>query len=207
VRIAILTGRERGGPRELTLEGTCLRRDRSSGRHACLVLGGCRFFRDLGLAVVDEQHRFGVHQRMQLQAKGGVPAHVLVMTATPIPRTLALTAYGDMDVSRTLRSSAGPAADRDKGAEHDRVDEVVAQLRTAIAGGARAYWICPLVEESEKLDLAAAEKRATMLAVALNAEVGLVHGRMKPRRATRRCKVQERGNFCPGCDDGRGGWR
>jgi ATP-dependent DNA helicase RecG len=136
-------------------------------------------FRDLGLAVVDEQHRFGVHQRMKLQGKGEKPVDVLVMTATPIPRTLALTAYGDMEVSRIMGRPPGrkPIVTRVLSAE--RLDEVVEHLRGAIAKGARAYWVCPLVEESEKIDLADVEERAAMLKRVLGPKVDLAHGRMK----------------------------
>ena len=179
VRLAVLTGRERGAARDQVLE------ELASGRIDLLVGTHALFsedvsFRDLGLAVIDEQHRFGVHQRMQLQAKGGVPADVLVMTATPIPRTLALTAYGDMDISRLTGRPPGrqPIETRVLGTE--RLDDVVSRLSDALKRGARAYWICPLVEESEKVDLAAAEDRAQMLAQALGIQVGLVHGRMKP---------------------------
>ncbi|MES2472469.1 MAG: helicase-related protein, partial [Pseudomonadota bacterium] len=140
-------------------------------------------FKDLGLAVVDEQHRFGVHQRMQLQSKGQnnkqSAADVLVMTATPIPRTLALTAYGDMDVSKITGRPPGrkPVETRVMGAA--RMGDLITHLRTALDRGARAYWVCPLVEESEKIDLAAAEDRAVMLRQALGLNIGLVHGKMK----------------------------
>ena len=120
-------------------------------------------FRDLGLAVVDEQHRFGVHQRMKLQGKGEKPVDVLVMTATPIPRTLALTAYGDMEVSRITGRPPGRKPSTRACCPADRLDEVIEHLQGAIAKGARAYWVCPLVEESEKVDLAAVEERAAML--------------------------------------------
>jgi ATP-dependent DNA helicase RecG len=135
-------------------------------------------FKDLGLAVVDEQHRFGVHQRMQLQNKGR-PADVLVMTATPIPRTLALTAYGDMDVSRITGRPPGRKPVETRVMSADRLDELIGHLRAALDRGQRAYWVCPLVEESEKIDLAAAEDRATMLRQALKLNIGLVHGKMK----------------------------
>ncbi len=178
VRMAILTGRERGAPREQTLrelaEGKI---DIVVGTHA--IFSEDVAFADLALAVVDEQHRFGVHQRMSLQAKGGRPADVLVMTATPIPRTLALTAYGDMEVSRLIGRPPGRKPVDTRVLPGTRLDEVVTHLRRAIAAGARAYWVCPLVEESEKIDLAAAEDRAVMLKQALGMEVGLVHGRMK----------------------------
>ncbi len=136
-------------------------------------------FRDLGLAVVDEQHRFGVHQRMQLQGKGERPADVLVMTATPIPRTLQLTAYGDMDVSRLKGKPPGRRPVETRVLPAHRLDEVIAGLKRALANGARAYWVCPLIEESEKIDLAAAEERAAALRAELGPKVGLLHGRMK----------------------------
>ncbi|MBS0472190.1 MAG: ATP-dependent DNA helicase RecG [Proteobacteria bacterium] len=177
VRMALLTGRERSG-RDATLSALAKGEiDILVGTHA--LFSEDVTFADLGLAVIDEQHRFGVHQRMLLQGKGGRPADVLVMTATPIPRTLALTAYGDMDVSRLTGRPPGrkPVATRVLSA--DRLDEVIDHLRRAIAGGARAYWVCPLVEESEKIDLAAAEERAALLKRMLGPIVGLVHGRMK----------------------------
>jgi ATP-dependent DNA helicase RecG len=132
------------------------------------------------MAVVDEQHRFGVHHRMQLQGKGAKPVDVLVMTATPIPRTLALTAYGDMDVSRLEGRPPGRKPVQTRVLPVERLDDVVEHLRRAISLGARAYWVCPLVEESEKIDLAAATDRAKTLSEVLGDSVGLVHGRMKP---------------------------
>jgi ATP-dependent DNA helicase RecG len=178
VRMAILTGREKGLPRDQTLkalENGLI--DILVGTHA-LFSEDVRF-RDLALAVVDEQHRFGVHHRMKLQGKGDKPVDVLVMTATPIPRTLALTAYGDMDVSRLTERPAGRKPVDTRLLSAERIGEVVQHLQRAIAKGARGYWVCPLVEESEKSDLAAAEGRATMLRSALGVPVGLVHGRMK----------------------------
>ncbi|HSM97290.1 MAG TPA: ATP-dependent DNA helicase RecG, partial [Rhizomicrobium sp.] len=161
VRMVLLTGRERAG-RESVLK------DLADGKIDILVGTHAIFqedvaFRDLGLAVVDEQHRFGVHQRMTLQGKGHKPVDVLVMTATPIPRTLALTAYGDMDVSRLTGRPPGRKPVETRLVSADRVDEVVEHLRRAIAMGARAYWVCPLVEESELVDLTAAEDRAKAL--------------------------------------------
>src|SRR6202008_3731980 len=111
--------------------------------------------------------------------KAEAPADVLVMTATPIPRTLALTAYGDMDVSRLTELPPGRTPVDTRLVSVERIDEVVAHLQRAITRGERAYWVCPLVEESEKLDLAAAEDRAKMLAATLGLMVGLVHGKMK----------------------------
>ncbi|MDE2500516.1 MAG: ATP-dependent DNA helicase RecG [Alphaproteobacteria bacterium] len=179
VRMALLTGRERGAPREATLASLAKGEiDILVGTHA--LFSEDVAFRDLGLAVVDEQHRFGVHQRMTLQGKGERMVDVLVMTATPIPRTLALTAYGDMDVSRLHGRPPGRKPVETRVLPADRLAEVVEHLRKAIAKGARAYWVCPLVAESEKIDLAAAEERAVELKAALGSKVGLVHGKMKP---------------------------
>jgi ATP-dependent DNA helicase RecG len=177
IRMALLTGRERAG-RDAVL------RDLADGKIDILVGTHAIFqedvaFRDLGLAVVDEQHRFGVHQRMTLQGKGHRPVDVLVMTATPIPRTLALTAYGDMDVSRLTGRPPGRKPVETRVLSSERIGEVVEHLRKAIAKGARAYWVCPLVEESELIDLTAAEERAGMLKQVLGAKIGLMHGRMK----------------------------
>ncbi len=134
-------------------------------------------FANLGLAVVDEQHRFGVQQRMGLSSKGdGVD--VLVMTATPIPRTLTLTAYGDMDVSRMPDKPAGRQPIDTRVISMDRYADVAQGLGNAIAQGARVYWVCPLVSESELVDLAAAEDRAKALQKIYGAQVGLVHGQM-----------------------------
>ena len=177
VTLACLTGREKGAGRAETLARLAAGEiDILVGTHA--LFSEDVTFKDLGLAVVDEQHRFGVHQRMQLQSKGK-PADVLVMTATPIPRTLALTAYGDMDVSRIIGRPPGRKPIQTRVMNGERMDELISHLRTALDRGTRAYWVCPLVEESEKIDLAAAEDRAVMLRQALGLNVGLVHGKMK----------------------------
>jgi ATP-dependent DNA helicase RecG len=177
VRLGCLTGREKGAGREAILAKLAAGEiDISIGTHA--LFSEDVTFQDLGLAVVDEQHRFGVHQRMQLQSKGK-PADVLVMTATPIPRTLALTAYGDMDVSKITGRPPGRKPVETRVMSADRLDELISHLRTALDRGARAYWVCPLVEESEKIDLAAAQDRAVMLRQALGLNIGLVHGKMK----------------------------
>ncbi len=178
VELACLTGREKGAGRAETLARLAAGEiDILIGTHA--LFSEDVAFKDLGLAVVDEQHRFGVHQRMQLQNKGR-PADVMVMTATPIPRTLALTAYGDMDVSRITGRPPGRKAVETRVMSADRLEELVSHLRPALDRGQRAYWVCPLVEESEKIDLAAAEDRAVMLRQVLGVKVGLVHGKMKP---------------------------
>jgi ATP-dependent DNA helicase RecG len=177
VRLAALTGRERGPQRAETLARLAAGEiDILIGTHA--LFSEDVAFRDLGLAVVDEQHRFGVHQRMKLQGKGR-PADVLVMTATPIPRTLALTAYGDMDVSRIEGRPPGRKPIETRLMSAARLDDLIAHLKTALERGQRAYWVCPLVEESELIDLAAAKERATMLRKSLGGKVGLVHGQMK----------------------------
>ena len=178
VRVALLTGREKGLIRAAILAALEAGEiDILVGTHA--IFSEDVRFRDLALAVVDEQHRFGVHQRMQLQGKGEKPADVLVMTATPIPRTLQLTAYGDMDVSRLTGKPPGRRPVETRVLPASRLDEVIDALKRALAKGARAYWVCPLVEESENSDLAAAEERAAMLREIFGGKVGLVHGRMK----------------------------
>jgi ATP-dependent DNA helicase RecG len=177
LRLAILTGREKGKARDQILaaikSGAI---DILIGTHA-LFQDGVEF-RDLGLAVIDEQHRFGVHQRLALQAKS-YQTDLLVMTATPIPRTLALTVYGDMDVSRLTEKPAGRLPIDTRVLPTTRIEDVIAGLHRSLSTGARAYWVCPLVEESEFVDLANAEKRFESLAVDFPAQVGLIHGRMK----------------------------
>jgi ATP-dependent DNA helicase RecG len=179
IRLAILTGRERAASRDTTLEQLANGEiDILIGTHA--LFSEDVAFKDLAFAVIDEQHRFGVHQRMKLQGKGGIPANILAMTATPIPRTLALTAYGDMDVSRIEGRPVGRKPITTRALPASRLEEVVDHLRKAIANGAQGYWVCPLIEESEKVDLAAAEDRYAHLKMVLGAaHIGLVHGRMK----------------------------
>src|SRR3984957_14019475 len=185
VRLACLTGREKGPAREAVLAALAAGEiDILVGTHA--LFSEDVAFKDLGLAVVDEQHRFGVHHRMQLQGKGTKEtnrpaADVLVMTATPIPRTLALTAFGDMDVSKIAGRPPGRKPVETRVMSAARLDDLIAHLAKAVDGGQRAYWVCPLVEESEKIDLAAAEERAAMLRQILDSKmggpkVGLVHG-------------------------------
>ncbi|MBY0531096.1 MAG: ATP-dependent DNA helicase RecG [Xanthobacteraceae bacterium] len=177
IRTEILTGRERGAPRNALLT------DLANGSIQLLVGTHAVFqddvaFADLALAVVDEQHRFGVHQRLALADKGEA-ADVLVMTATPIPRTLVLTYFGDMDVSELREKPAGRMPIETVAVALERLHEVVEAVRRAVDSGARAYWICPLVEESEEVDFAAAEERFAHLQELFGAQAGLVHGRMK----------------------------
>ncbi|NCC21404.1 MAG: ATP-dependent DNA helicase RecG [Alphaproteobacteria bacterium] len=178
VRQIVMTGRNKGKEREVLLQQ--IRNGAAQviiGTHALFQEGVD--FADLGLAVIDEQHRFGVHQRLQLSAKGK-GTDVLVMTATPIPRTLTLTAYGDMDVSRLDEKPPGRKPVDTRLLPKDRIAELVEGLKRRIATGARVYWVCPLVEESELSDMAAAEERYDVLTSVFGERVGLVHGRMKP---------------------------
>ena len=182
VKVALLTGRDKGKGREEILT-------RLAGGEIDLIVGTHALFQNdvqfhsLALAVIDEQHRFGVHQRLTLGAKGlrdsgGID--LLVMTATPIPRTLALTAYGDMDVSLLREKPPGRQPVETRTIAIDRLDEVIDGVRRRVDAGGQVYWVCPLVEESELIDIAAAEERCTTLRSKLGGQsVGLVHGRMK----------------------------
>ncbi|MFZ0605919.1 MAG: ATP-dependent DNA helicase RecG [Roseiarcus sp.] len=176
LRIALFTGRDKASARRASLaalvEGAI---DIAVGTHALFQESVA--FADLGLAVVDEQHRFGVRQRLALASKGAA-VDLLVMTATPIPRSLVLAYFGDMDVSALREKPPGRKPIDTRVLPIDRLDEVVARLSQAIASGARAYWICPLVEESETLDVAAAEDRAEALRAIFGDAVGLAHGKM-----------------------------
>lgn len=177
VKVALLTGREKGKTRAPILEGFANGEiSLAIGTHAIFQEGV--EFNDLALAVIDEQHRFGVHQRLALTSKGRA-VDVLVMTATPIPRTLTLTAYGDMEVSRLTEKPAGRLPIDTRTVAIDRLDEVVQGVTRALKEGAKIYWVCPLVEESEKIDLAAAEDRHAHLQAVFGERAGLVHGKMK----------------------------
>ena len=178
VNVAILTGREKGKAREATLMGLADGSiDILVGTHA--IFQDKVGYRNLALAVVDEQHRFGVAQRLLLQAKAERPPHLLVMTATPIPRTLTLSHYGEMDVSRLDEMPPGRQPIETRVISGDRLDEIAQALGRHMAKGGQAYWVCPLVEESEQSDLAAAESRAESLRQLFGERVGVVHGRMK----------------------------
>ena len=179
VRVAILTGREKGKARESVLMGLADGSiDILVGTHA--IFQEKVAYRNLGLAVIDEQHRFGVSQRLLLASKAERPPHLLVMTATPIPRTLTLTQYGEMDVSRIDEMPPGRTPVETRVISEERLSEVVDGLGRHLANGGQAYWVCPLVEESEKTDAAAAEERARILRQRFGEDrVGLVHGRMK----------------------------
>jgi ATP-dependent DNA helicase RecG len=177
LRVAILTGRERARERTDTLERLARGDiDLLVGTHA--LFQDEVAFHDLALAIVDEQHRFGVHQRLALARKGEA-VDVLVMTATPIPRTLVLTFFGDMDVSELREKPAGRKPIDTRTIPLERIGEVVAAVGRALADGRRVYWICPLIEEAETTDLAAAEERFLSLKQVFGDAVDIVHGRMK----------------------------
>ena len=180
VVLELLTGRDKGAERKAKLDAL------AAGNIQILVGTHAVFqkdveFHDLRLAVIDEQHRFGVAQRMELGRKGA-RADVLVMTATPIPRSLSLAQYGDMDVSVLDEKPPGRTPVTTALTSDQRMDEVVEHLRKAIGEGRQAYWVCPLVDESEVTDLMAAEERFKRLRAAFpEGSVGLVHGQMPPR--------------------------
>jgi ATP-dependent DNA helicase RecG len=178
VEIGFLTGREKGRARASMLASLASGLTPAVvGTHA--LLQPDVEFRDLALVVIDEQHRFGVEQRLDLYAKGH-DADTLLMSATPIPRTLMMTAYGDLDVSRLTEKPPGRHPVDTRTVALERIEDVVAAVGRALARKAKVYWICPMVEESETADLAAAEERHKTLAPLFPGRVGLVHGRMKP---------------------------
>lgn len=189
IRVALLTGRDRGKAREKLLA------DLAAGDIHILVgthalIQDSVVFKDLGLAVIDEQHRFGVDQRLTLagksaQANDGRIADILVMTATPIPRSLLLTAYGDIATSRLTEKPAGRKPVTTRVIPLGRLEEVVGGLARAMAAGDKIYWVCPLVEESELIDLQAAEERFATLEACYPDRVALVHGKMKPAEKDR----------------------
>ncbi|HKP77760.1 MAG TPA: ATP-dependent DNA helicase RecG [Phenylobacterium sp.] len=176
VEVVLLTGRDKGAARKEKLAAL------ASGA-AQVVVGTHALFQDevafhrLQLVVIDEQHRFGVAERQRLQAKGQA-VHLIAMSATPIPRTLELTMYGDLDVSRIDEKPPGRTPVATRAVPMPRLDEIVGRLKDAVAGGAQAFWICPLVSESEVSDLAAAEMRALALRKVIGPGVGLVHGQL-----------------------------
>ncbi|WP_300520269.1 ATP-dependent DNA helicase RecG [Aliiroseovarius sp.] len=192
VRVEILTSRDKGRERAEKLAALA-RCDIQIlvGTHS--VFQKDVHFQDLRLAIVDEQHRFGVTQRMELGAKGDA-SDVLVMTATPIPRSLALAQYGDMDVSVLDEKPPGRIPITTAMVQTGRLDQVVERLRAALAEGRQAYWVCPLVEESETMDMVAAEERFKQLRAALGeGAVGLVHGQMTPSEKDAAMRAFQRG--------------
>ncbi|MBK1718971.1 ATP-dependent DNA helicase RecG [Thiocystis violacea] len=177
-----LAGRHKGREREERLEAIASGAARIVvGTHA--LLQDDVAFRDLGLVIVDEQHRFGVHQRMKLREKGGRDGgapHQLIMTATPIPRSLAMTLYADLDLSVIDALPPGRTPITTRAVPDNRRDEVIERVRLACEAGRQAYWVCTLIEESEALECQAAEETARQLSERLPGQrVGLVHGRLK----------------------------
>ncbi len=179
---AWLAGRHKGREREELLA-------RIASGEARVVVGTHALFQedvafqDLGLAIIDEQHRFGVHQRLRLREKGsreGEVPHQLIMTATPIPRSLAMTLYADLDLSIIDEMPPGRTPVATVAVPDSRREEVMIRVREACASGRQAYWVCTLIEESEALQCQAAEETARMLAEALpDVRIGLAHGRLK----------------------------
>jgi ATP-dependent DNA helicase RecG len=187
IRLAILTGRERGREREDILTALAAGDiDLIVGTHALFQDNVA--FHDLALAIVDEQHRFGVHQRLALTRKGEA-VDLLVLTATPIPRTLVLTFFGDMDVSELREKPAGRQKIDTRAVPLERLDEIIDGVARAIDEGRRVYWVCPLVEESESVDLSAAEERCKALRKRFGDLVDIVHGKM---RGTDKDRAMER---------------
>ena len=195
VEVAWLTGSQRAAERREALAAV-------ADCSARMVVGTHALFQEqvqfaaLGLVIIDEQHRFGVHQRLSLRDKGTADSipHQLVMTATPIPRTLAMTAYADLDTSVIDALPPGRTPVTTVVVPEQRRDEVVQRVAAACAEGRQAYWVCPLVEDSEVLDYQAAETTAAMLREQLPANtIGLVHGRMKPRDKERAMAAFSRG--------------
>ena len=198
IAVALLTGRLTGKARGAALEG--IRQG-----HAPLVIGTHALFQEgvefasLALVIVDEQHRFGVHQRLSLREKGaqaGHQPHQLIMTATPIPRTLAMTAYADLDVSIIDELPPGRTPVKTVALAEARRDEVILRIRNACVQGRQAYWVCPLIDESEEMPYRAAEETAAALAEALpELAVTVVHGRMPATAKERAMRLFKEGKI------------
>ncbi len=179
VEIALLTGRDKGKAREAILMGLVDGSiDIVVGTHA--IFQDAVSYKNLALVVIDEQHRFGVGQRLMLARKGRRTPHCLAMTATPIPRTLTLAQYGEMDVSKLDELPPGRQAIDTRVVSVERIGDVTGALSRHIEGGGQAYWVCPMVREHETEDLAAAEARFVALKERFGDTVVLVHGQLKP---------------------------
>lgn len=191
--VEALTGRDKGKPREAILTG--LREgyiDVICGTHA--LFQDSVEFHNLGVAIIDEQHRFGVNDRMKLTLKGVRP-DVLVMTATPIPRTLALTSYGDLDVSILDEKPAGRRPIDTRVLPMEKLDDVIEGIGRAIKSGGRAYWVCPLVEDSDLIDLSSAEDRHRQLTAIFGDRIALLHGRMSAQDKEATAEAFKRGEY------------
>ncbi|WP_209347452.1 ATP-dependent DNA helicase RecG [Pontixanthobacter sp. CEM42] len=179
VQVALLTGRDKGKARESILMGLLDGSiDIVVGTHA--IFQDSVSYKDLALVVIDEQHRFGVAQRLMLANKGKNTPHTLAMTATPIPRTLTLAQYGEMDVSRLDEMPPGRQPIDTRVVAQERLSDVADGVARHIAGGQQAYWVCPMVRENEIEDIAAAEARYASLKERFGDDVVLVHGQLKP---------------------------
>jgi ATP-dependent DNA helicase RecG len=179
LRLEVLTGKDKASHKRMVLEGLANGEIHAvCGTHALFQQGVV--FQQLGLVVVDEQHRFGVADRRRLIDKGFAP-HVLAMSATPIPRTLAMAVYGDLDVSRLDEKPPGRAPIKTIAMSLDRLDEVAEAARRAIERDDRVFWVCPLVEESDKVDVSAASDRFQDLQAMFGDSVRLIHGRMSSK--------------------------
>jgi ATP-dependent DNA helicase RecG len=198
IQVGWLSGKVKGKARSRVLEGM-------ADGSVQVVIGTHALFQDdvafkrLGLVVIDEQHRFGVHQRLALRDKGRaqqkVP-HQLIMTATPIPRTLSMTLYADLDASVIDELPPGRTPVQTVALSEQRRDEIVQRVREACREGRQIYWVCTLIEESESLQCQAAEDTAALLAEALpEVNVGLVHGRLKEQEKTQRMQAFKQGDI------------
>ncbi len=191
--VEALTGRDKGKPRQALLTGLAEGYiDVIVGTHALFQYSV--EFKNLGLVLIDEQHRFGVHDRLRLMQKGQTP-DLLVMTATPIPRTLALTSYGDLDISKLDEKPAGRQAIETRILPLQRLDSVIEAIGRTIENDNQVYWVCPLVEDSDLIDLTSVEDRFRTLSAHFGSRVGLVHGRMKPEEKDRMTQDFKSGNI------------
>jgi len=191
--VEAVTGRDKGKPRQALATGLAEGYiDVVVGTHA--LFQDAVEFKDLGLVIIDEQHRFGVHDRLKLTEKGHKP-DLLVMTATPIPRTLALTAYGDLDVAKLDEKPAGRKPIETRILPLQRLDDVIDGVGRAIKKGDQVYWVCPLVEDSELIDLSSVEDRHRQLTAIFGNRVGLLHGRLSAQEKEAMSQAFKRGEY------------
>lgn len=191
--VEAITGRDKGKPRQALATGLAEGYiDVVIGTHA--LFQDAVEFKDLGLVIIDEQHRFGVHDRLKLTEKGHNP-DLLVMTATPIPRTLALTAYGDLDISKLDEKPAGRKPIETRILPLQRLDDVIEGVGRAIKTGDQVYWVCPLVEDSELIDLSSVEDRHRQLTAIFGNRVGLLHGRLSAQEKEAMSQAFKRGEY------------
>ena len=191
--VEAITGRDKGKPRKALATGLAEGYiDVVVGTHA--LFQEAVEFKDLGLVIIDEQHRFGVHDRLKLTEKGHKP-DLLVMTATPIPRTLALTAYGDLDVSKLDEKPAGRKPIETRILPLQRLDDVIDGVGRAIKKGDQVYWVCPLVEDSELIDLSSVEDRHRQLTAIFGNRVGLLHGRLSAQEKEAMSQAFKHGEY------------